>query len=94
MDKRVLQGQSFIDKVIEQCGSLESVVEASVLNNRSITDDAIIGDVYQMPPTNNRLIVEFYKHRDCATALTEEMQVEEQPQGIGYWAIGVDFVVS
>ncbi len=76
MDYRVLQGQSFIDKVVEQCGSVECVVKAAILNNRSITDDAVIGDVYQMPPIKNRLIVEFYKHRDCATALIKKIEAK------------------
>ena len=38
------QGQSFIDMIFQGTGGFEGIVEAAVLNDKSITDDIEIGE--------------------------------------------------
>ncbi len=98
MKVKVLHNQSLFDVVLQCTGSIESVLEVAKENNISITDDLVPGTELVIPDSVkiDEDILNYYKAKRIqpATALTEEMQIEEQPQGIGYWAIGVDFVVS
>ncbi len=93
---KVISGQSLVDIAVQECGGIASLVDLAIANNISVSDDLEAGTELLINSLSDADVKRYYRERNInpATALTEEPEVEEQPQGIGYWAIGVDFVVS
>lgn len=91
-----LQGQSFIDLTIQETGSVESLVEMAVRNNRSVSASLSIGQVLLKTAVKNTRVVEFLtpSSKNPATEIVLNEFIKEKPEGISFWAIGVDFVVS
>ena len=98
MSVKVLHQQSLLDIAIQEYGDLKAVFDIATMNNKSFTDDLknseqviISASVY-----TDLDIHRFFKRNNLipATALTEAQSQEINPQGISYWAIGVDFKVS
>lgn len=96
MQVTVLHNQSLLDVCLQHTGSIEGVFELAMNNNLSITDDIQVGKILNLPEgiTTDKDILNYYKAKNIqpATAIIE--QTEEKLEGIGYWAIGVDFKVS
>lgn len=91
-----LQGQSFIDLTIQETGSVESLVAMAVLNNRSITTTLKIGQILSKSEVRNQRVVNFMApvNKKPATEVVFNEFIKEKQEGISFWAIGVDFVVS
>lgn len=95
MDSLIYQGQSFLDKVIEQTGDIENVFEMALLNNTSITDDLVVGAYLKVSTVTKKSVVDFYNdYNRPATALTNEQQQEVQSLGIGSMIIEQNFRVA
>lgn len=94
----VLEGQSFFDLAIVYCGSAEFAYEFAELNEMSVTDEPDTGMRLKKPTSNNKRIATYYadKALQTATATTYTSGGSELPsdEGIGYWAIEIDFIVS
>lgn len=88
------QGQSFIDMVYQETGSFEGIVEAAVLSGKSITEDIEIGEIILTEKVVNSSMKNILQKRKPATAIRQELSTDEQLQGIDYWIIGTDFIVS
>ncbi len=86
----VQQGQSFLDKVIQLTGSVESAFDVAIFNNMSITDKRQIGDVVKAEKVTNKRVANFFKNIQPATA----SNIELNNKGIGYWSIGENFIIS
>lgn len=89
----VYQGQSFLDKVIENTGSIESAFAMALLNGVSLTDDVDIGN--QVIPTaiiNQTVVEKFNEFSRSATG----MKKSPIPPGlgIGFMRIGVNFKIG
>jgi hypothetical protein len=91
---RVLSGQSIFDLAIQSAGSAEAAFEMALLNGVSITDD-LAGMELTEPAPMNRLAVNYYKQNGILPA-TSDLPDFEAPEreGIGYWAIGNDFIIE
>lgn len=91
-----LQGQSFIDLTIQETGTVESLVAMAVLNNRSVSASLSIGQVLSKTAIKNTRVVSFLApdNKRPATEIVLNEFIKEKPEGISFWAIGVDFVVS
>ena len=88
------QGQSFIDKVIQQTGTLENVVEMAVSNNVSITDDVTIGSEFNNAgKIQQRIVSAMAKRSAPATELEKETSAAVEDFGIGTMEIESTFKV-
>lgn len=95
----VLNNQSLFDVAIRYCGTVEAIAEIAILNNLSITDDLIPGQIVQIPLTDygNQEVINYFSTNkvDPATALTEEnTALIEENSGIGFWRIENNFIVQ
>ena len=91
MEIKVLNNQSLFDIALQATGSIEAVFDIAALNGIDITDDLPVGIPLIVPKVVNRQIVEYYRVNGIipATALETEMN-----EGIEFWAIEYDFIVS
>ena len=94
----VLDGQSFFDLATMYCGSPEMAYEFAELNEMSVTDEPEAGAKLKKPAVNNKRIAAYYSDKALqpSTATTYTSGGGELPsdEGIGYWAIEIDFIVS
>ena len=92
---KVLSRQSVFDLAIQVSGSAESAFELAMLNGLNITDSLTVGSDLITPEIINRIVHNFYTVNQIKPA-TEYIINEPQPglEGIEYWAIEIDFVVS
>lgn len=92
---KVQQGQSFIDMVCQLSGSYEDVVNAAILNGRSITDDVAIGETIATENIlNSDVVKQFAKKRPATNISTYTGDSVPELEGIGYWIINKTFVVQ
>ncbi len=95
----VLYKQSLLDVILQLTGAMDSLVSVAHLNNISITDDLVPGQKISFPEdvALDEDILNYYRAKKVqpATALSsEDKLVAAKPEGIGYWAIEVDFEVQ
>lgn len=93
----VLDGQSIFDIAVQKCGSAESAFDISLLNGISLTDVIAGGTVLQLPSVKNADNVSVFETGNInpATALTaNDIANTIEGEGIGYWSIENDFIVS
>lgn len=92
---RVLDRQSLLDVAIQQSGSMEASLSLASANGLSLTDDLRAGEALTAvgevdPETVARYAAE---HICPATALNAEAQGLWQ-EGVGYWRVEEDLMVS
>lgn len=96
MKVTVLHNQSLLDVCLQHTGSIEGIFELAMANDLAITEDVQAGAVLELLEgiAMDKDILNYYRTKAIqpATAIIE--QTEEKLEGIGYWAIGVDFKVS
>ena len=97
MKINVLPLQSLLDIAVQHTGAVESVFAIAVANGLSLTDDLPAGTEIKLPDSVNKDsdVLNYYsaKRLQPATAVIM-LPEEERLEGIGYWAISVDFKVS
>ena len=97
MKVKVLPLQSLLDITIQHTGAVENTFAVAVANGLSLTDDLPAGTEIQLPDNVNKDsdVLNYYsaKRLQPATAVILPPE-EERLEGIGYWAISVDFKVS
>jgi hypothetical protein len=93
---KVLEGQSIFDIAIQRCGSAEAAFDIALLNDLSITDDLTTGQELIVPYIANTSVADYYtrKHLLPATGVTVDLESTITIGGLGYMAIGIDFIVS
>lgn len=94
-----LHNQTVLDVAIRHCGTVEAVADITILNNISITDDLVPGQLIELPSKDygNQEVINYFSANkiDPATALTEEhIALTEGDSGIGFWEIGNNFIVQ
>lgn len=99
MQITALNNQTLLDIAIRHCGTVEAVADIAILNNISITDDLIPGQLIELPSKDygSQEVVNFFEVNkiDPATALTEnDKALTEGNSGIGFWEIGNNFIVQ
>ena len=93
----VLHNQSLLDLALQHTGTIESIFEMAVLNEKSNTDEIVAGASLLIGEISNKDILNYYttKNIQPATAFTKaDKQVLERLEGISIWAINLDFVVG
>lgn len=94
MKKVVEHSQSVYDTVIQHYGNLDSLFEFIALNNLSVTDDLKYGSEIEIGDPVSNQVIETFIEKKITPATDFDSEKELLPEGIGYWTIGTDFVVS
>ena len=94
----ILHNQSLLDIAVQHTGSVENTFILALQNGKSLTDDLESGEALNLEPTTinqNKDILNYYQSKKLqpATAVTQLPEIEKL-EGIGYWAISVDFKIS
>lgn len=92
----ILHNQSILDIALQHTGSVENAFALALANGLSLTDDLAVGNWLMADSQElnaNKEILNYYQSKNIqpATAITA---VVEQPQGISYWAISTEFIIS
>lgn len=92
---KALAGQTWVDIVLQQLGNEHRLFELCDKNNSGITEDINPGTVIQSPEfeATKKAIVSVLKATLPASDLTVQPG-EPEPEGIEFWAIEFEFVVS
>lgn len=94
MESKVYQGQNFVDKVLETTGSTENAFEMALLNGVSLTDNVAIGQELQTSNPTRKGVVRLFNNKNRpASAIINRPVEDEENDGIGYMAIGNNFIV-
>lgn len=92
---KVLEGQSFLDKVIESTGSITNSFDMLLLNEGvSISDDLSTGQDLSVSKITNELVVNHLSEKKPATSINNSISQEPELSGIDYMAIGIDFIIE
>ncbi len=88
--------QALVDLAMQECGSVESLFQMAVLNKISVTDDLIIGQQYKKLPVANADIAQVFagEHKPASNTPVPEDLLPMPLQGVDYWYIEEDFIVS
>jgi len=88
-------GQTWVDMVLQQLGDEHKLFDLVDLNGTGITDDLIPGTVIECPAydLDKKAIINILQVKRPASEKIIPPG-EPQPEGIEYWAIELDFVVS
>ena len=97
----VLHNQSLLDFAIQHTGSAQNAFEIAKANGLAISAEVVAGTELIIPGTvmNDVDVLQYYVSRAIqpATAITNfigDGSPEPHPEGIGYWIIGDDNIVS
>lgn len=92
----VLEGQSLFDITIQACGSIEAAFSTASLNSLTITDILIVGSELAVPDPLNKSVSEYYRLKRLrpATDVTIGNLDALRNEGIDFWAVEVDFIVT
>lgn len=95
----VSYGQTWLDIALQELGDMERAIELARLNDRAITDDLQAGEELMVPDfdSEKRSIIQLFSNTANRPAsgdtfiATDPVSVGE---GIEFWALENDFVVS
>ena len=94
----VTSRQSLFDIALQHCGIMEAAFDIAQANGISLTDDLTTGQTLTLPEPTDTSMVQHYTTNNIqpATAITnsEINDLLAIGEGIGFWAIEYDFVVS
>ena len=91
MKTKVKDNQSTLDLSIQTAGSIEAVFDLAITNNISITDQIVPGQEITVPQVVDKNIYEYYRIHELTPATTLPVT---QNEGIEFWRIERDFIVS
>jgi hypothetical protein len=86
----VQPGQTIIDLAIQYCGSVEVANELAQLNDKSITDELQVGETLLVPEVFNKRVRQVVVEQSIQPATN----LGDDEEGIGYWGIEYDFIIS
>lgn len=94
---KATQRQNWIDLALISAGSIEMAIDMAASQQQSLTDDPPLNIELQTVAINKKVVIQYAaEHREPATGITnQEIDVIlNTKQGVGYWRIGDNFVVS
>ena len=93
MKLRVLDRQSIFDLAVQALGSVEAAFALALENGLSLTEDLTAGQPVIIAGEKSKAIADYYtaKQLKPATGITLE---EQKQEGIDFWGIEFDFIVS
>lgn len=99
MKKKVLDCQSLWDIALQETGDITGAWELAELHGLSLTEELQVGQEMEEVPVKNRQLAAYYALHGIypATAITIESESGDGAlllEGIEFWGIGYDFIVS
>lgn len=92
---KVLGRQSLFDIAIQHLGSADGAYALAQKNNISLTDELTPGMELELTDVINKEVVSYYSNKRIVPATGESIaESTVVPEGIGYWSIGYEFIVS
>jgi hypothetical protein len=95
----VSYGQTWLDIAMQELGDMERAMELALLNDRSITDELQAGEELIVPDYDleKRSIIQLFRNAANKPASSDTFSAAEPDttgEGIEFWALENDFVVS
>lgn len=90
----LLPEQSLFDISIQEYGSLDKVFDLAEENGVSITDECVAGTILKCNTDSKSKIVNYLDVKGIKPVTGVSGSISFKPGGIGYMAVGVDFIVS
>jgi hypothetical protein len=92
---KILDRQSLADIAIQYCGDASAAYAIAELNDISVTNELNAGDELILPDAINSNLVNYYSNNGIvpATMVTDD-DMSADDGGLGYMALGFDFIVS
>ena len=87
--------QNLLDIALQESGSISAVFDYMLLNGISLTEP--LPESLKIAAVAEKDILDFYKFHNVRPATGGEVNkdsIPEYKEGIDYWAIGIDFIVS
>ena len=99
MQVPVRNNQSLFDIALQTLGCTEAAFDIALINGISITDELLTGQILQIPSMSGytqRRNAEYYTINGImpATAITADIANTVLEEGVEFWAVGDDFIVS
>lgn len=88
----VEQGQCLVDMAIQYNGNALAIFDIALINGIRITEDIVTGQELKETAVLDNRIKNYFSKITPASGNDADLLV--QPQGIGYWYIGLDFIIS
>jgi hypothetical protein len=89
----VSNGQNMPDLALQACGDVAAVFDMALINEKSITDDPEIGTSLKNPVVLNKRIATLFANEKIKPATNDLQQVIAE-EGIEFWIIEEDFIIS
>ncbi|KMQ70247.1 hypothetical protein ACM44_13420 [Chryseobacterium koreense CCUG 49689] len=87
---KVQQGQTFLDMVLQLTGDFSEVIEASLLNDKSLSEDVAIGTEITVKMQATSMM----SNRPATAIMGMQTNIPIERGGIGYMEIGKTFKVN
>jgi hypothetical protein len=99
MQITALHNQSLLDVAIRHYGTVGAVADIAILNNISITQDLVPGQMFEIPNTDysNQEVINYFSinKADPATGVAKiDLETITPKLGIGTMRIGTTFIVG
>lgn len=91
---KVKHRETLPDVAVLQAGSISGMFELALLNNVSITEDMASGRELNTGAVVNQDILNDLRSRNAKPCHALVNTPGQNLEGIGYWRIGVDFIVQ
>lgn len=89
--------QSIVDLAVQELGSTEAAFLFALENDLPLSDDTVPGQEFSLSDVKEKTLVNYYSQKNVkpATGLSDtEDNTSQENEGVGYWYIGNDFIVS
>lgn len=94
---KVHNRQSILDVAIQNMGSVESCFEMALQNEFSLTEDLTAGKEILAAPSVNNITTSYIDEKIVPATGITNIEIKEQyskGEGIEFWGIEYDFIVS
>lgn len=90
----VTSRQSLLDIALQHCGAMEDAFALAVENGISLTDELANGQELQSVPVSRSEVVNYYSANSIYPASAVTAALLSGGEGIEFWAVEYDFIIS
>jgi hypothetical protein len=93
---KINEGQTLLDIAVQYNGDAAKAFELALANSLNFSDDLIIGNevlVESAAVEKKKLVKEFDNNKIVPSSKKDNYE-NLQPEGVDYWAIGTEFIIS
>ena len=85
--------QTLMDIALQECGSTDALFALAALNNLEPTQDVAPGTLLLLPAVLDEKKVKYLKDGGYKV-VTGPLLINERYEGLDYWAIELDFIIT